>query len=126
MTPQCLSPLTIQNNTIKCGGGGGSSSSTSWRLAQARATHRTICTLLLASHTALAAQLETIMAILPPWVASRDNPGASTTPPTPQPTRLKVDNLSEVAKVRILAGLLHNGPWHLSGRVNAPPKLYAY
>nr|XP_045599239.1 protein FAM135A-like isoform X1 [Procambarus clarkii] len=86
------------NNTIKCGGGGGSSSA-SWRLAQARATHRTICTLLLAAHTALGAQLETIMAILPPWVASSGNAGAaSTTPPTPQPTRLKVDNLSDVAK----------------------------
>lgn len=91
----------LQNNTIKCGGGGGSSSA-SWRLAQARATHRTICTLLLAAHTALAAQLETIMAILPPWVASAGNAGAaSTTPSTPQPTRLKVDNLSEVAKVRL-------------------------
>ncbi|XP_045128436.1 uncharacterized protein LOC123514560 [Portunus trituberculatus] len=86
------------NNTIKCGGGGGSSSA-SWRLAQARATHRTICTLLLAAHTALAAQLETIMAVLPPWVASAGNAGAaSTAPSTPQPTRLKVDNLSEVAK----------------------------
>uniref|UniRef100_A0A0P4WJD5 Uncharacterized protein n=1 Tax=Scylla olivacea TaxID=85551 RepID=A0A0P4WJD5_SCYOL len=89
------------NNTIKCGGGGGSSSA-SWRLAQARATHRTICTLLLAAHTALAAQLETIMAVLPPWVASAGNAGAaSTAPSTPQPTRLKVDNLSEVAKVRL-------------------------
>ncbi|KAG0721956.1 Protein FAM135B [Chionoecetes opilio] len=85
------------NNTIKCGGGG--SGSSSWRLAQARATHRTICTLLLAAHTALAAQLETIMAILPQWVASAGNAGAaSTAPSTPQPTRLKVDNLSEVAK----------------------------
>lgn len=41
------------------------------------------------------------MAILPPWVASAGNAGAtSTAPSTPQPTRLKVDNLSEVAKVR--------------------------
>lgn len=43
------------------------------------------------------------MAILPPWVASAGNAGAaaSTAPSTPQPTRLKVDNLSEVAKVRL-------------------------
>ncbi|XP_064082168.1 protein FAM135A-like isoform X2 [Macrobrachium nipponense] len=92
----------FKNSTIKCGGGGGSSSA-SWRLAQARATHRTICTLLLAAHTALAAQLETIMGILPPWASSNSNTGAggtstTSTPPTPQPTRLKVDNLSDVAK----------------------------
>ncbi|CAL4097840.1 unnamed protein product, partial [Meganyctiphanes norvegica] len=84
------------NSTIKCGGGGGSNSS-SWRLAQARATHRTICTLLLAAHTALAAQLETIAAIMPPWAANPIS-AAQSTPPTPHPTRLKVDNLSDVAK----------------------------
>ena len=88
----------LQNNTIKCGGGGGGgSSSASWRLAQARGMHRTICTLLLAANTALAAQLETIMGILPPWAQQQ----STSAPSTPQPTRLKVDNLSDVAKVRL-------------------------
>ncbi|XP_076055096.1 protein FAM135A isoform X3 [Oratosquilla oratoria] len=77
------------HSTTKCGGG--FSGSSSWRLAQARATHRTICTLLLAAHTALTAHLEAITAILPPWAPH------APPPPTP-PARLKVDNLSDVAK----------------------------
>lgn len=101
---------TPQNSTIKCGGGGGSSSA-SWRLAQARATHRTICTLLLAAHTALAAELETIMSILPPWATSANatnTTSTTSTPPTPQPTRLKVDNLSDVAKVSFSSSFFLN------------------
>ena len=66
---------TLQNNTVRCGGGGGNGNS-SWRMAQARGMHRTICTLLLAANTALTAHLETIMALLPPW-ATRDAAAAA-------------------------------------------------